>query len=105
MSRIAAPVGEVITPMRRGTSGSARLRSSGEQALGRQPRLEFVERTLQGAEPGILEMLDQQLIIAARLVQAHAAEGDHRLALARRKARTGCCGCGTWRSAAARRGP
>src|ERR1700688_4960949 len=31
-------------------------------------------------------MFDQQLIVAARLIQAHAAAGDHRLAFARREA-------------------
>jgi hypothetical protein len=78
MSCTAAPLGEVMTPIRRGAGC--------EQAFGGQPCLELVERALQRADAGILEQLDQQLVVAARFVQAHTAEGLHQLALARREA-------------------
>ena len=92
MSRIAAPVGEVITPMRRGTAGSARLRSSANRPSAASRALSSLERALQRTEPGILQMFDQQLIVAARLVQADAAAGQHQLAFPGREARQRDCG-------------
>ena len=58
MSRSAAPLGEVITPMRRGKRGSARLRSLRKQPLGGQARLQALELALQRADAGLLEVLD-----------------------------------------------
>jgi hypothetical protein len=56
-----------------------------EQPLGREARLERLERALQATESGILEMLDQQLIVAARLVQTNSALSEHQLTLAQRE--------------------
>jgi len=84
-SRIAAPVGEVITPMRRGRRGQGLLVAQVEQPFGREPLLEFLEAAAQQALAGLLEVLDHQLEFAARLVEAHAAAGQHLRAVAHRK--------------------
>ena len=66
MSRIAAPVGEVITPMRRGRAGSGCLWRGVEQALGGELLLQFLEAAPQRAFAGLLEVLDHDLELAAR---------------------------------------
>jgi hypothetical protein len=63
MSRMAAPLGEVMTPMRFGMTG----------------------RALQCAEAGIFHVIDHELILAARLIQADARAHQHFLAVARRE--------------------
>ena len=83
MSRIAAPVGEVITPMRRGRAGSGCLCARVEQALGGELLLQFLEAAPQRAFAGLLEVLDDQLVLAARLVEARPGRGP---APARRRA-------------------
>ena len=62
---MAAPLGEVTMPMRRGSAAAARLRAGVEEALGLQPRLQLLERQLQRAEPLRLQHLEDQLVLAA----------------------------------------
>ena len=81
MSCMAAPVGEVTTPMRRGTAGSGALALRGEQPFRGEPGLELLELALERAFAGFLEMLDDELVFAARLVQAHARAGHHQHSL------------------------
>ncbi len=59
MSWIAAPVGEVTTPMRRGTGGSARLRSAANKPSAASLAFEFLEFTLERAFAGFLEVFHQ----------------------------------------------
>jgi hypothetical protein len=82
MSRTAAPVGEVMTPMRFGSAGNGRLRSAANKALGGEPLRELLELALQGAEAGILHVIDDELVFAARLVQPDARPHQHLLAVA-----------------------
>ena len=72
MSRIAAPVGEVTTPMRRGTARQRALALGGEQPFRRELGLELLELALERAFARFLHVLDDQLVFAARLVQADA---------------------------------
>ena len=58
MSRIAAPVGEVTTPMRRGKARQRALALRGKQPFGGELRLEPLELALQRAYAGFLEVLD-----------------------------------------------
>ena len=53
---MAAPVGEVMTPMRRGSARQRPLALGGEQALGREPCAQLLELALQRAAPGILDV-------------------------------------------------
>jgi len=50
-SRTAAPLGEVIRPIRLGRSGSGFFPISGEEAFGLEALLELLESELQGTEP------------------------------------------------------
>ena len=75
MSRTAAPVGEVTTPMRRGIAGSGRLRAGSNRPSRCELFLQLVELAAQRACAGFLQLLDDQLVVAARLVQAHAGRG------------------------------
>ena len=79
MSRSAAPVGEVTTPMRRGSAGSGALARGLEQSLACELLLQLLEPPAQRAFAGLLQVLDDQLEFAARLVQAHAAAREHRM--------------------------
>src|SRR5213080_456438 len=63
MSRSAAPDGEVITPMRCGNRGRLRF-----QAL---------ELALERADARLLQVLDDELVLAPRLVDADAAANQH----------------------------
>ena len=76
MSRTAAPSSDVTTPMRRGSTGSSRLRAGVEQAVRLEPPLELVERGLQRAQPVRLERVDDELILALDLVHADASARD-----------------------------
>ena len=78
MSRTAAPSSEVTMPMRRGSTGSGRLRAVVEQPFGLQLALELLERRLQRAEPLRLERVDDELILALDFVDAEAAARDAR---------------------------
>ena len=60
--------------------GGQRLLARGvEQPLGQQAGLEFLEGRLQRACPGGLEVLDNQLELAAALVQRHPAAQPYRV--------------------------
>ena len=82
MSRIAAPVGEVMTPMRFGRAGKDRLRSGSEQAFGGQPGAQFLELPLQRTEARILHVIDDELVFAARLIESNPRAHQHLLAVA-----------------------
>ena len=60
-----------------------RLAPSGrvEQALGGQPRAQLLEFFLQRTAARHLQALDNQLVVAARLVQTDSAEADHLVAV------------------------
>ena len=83
MSCMAAPVGEVTTPMRRGTAGSGALAFGGKQSFGGELRLELLEFAFERAFAGFLEMLDDELVFAARLVESDARPDQHRHAVLR----------------------
>jgi len=74
MSRIAAPSGEVITPIRSGyhpdplwKTGKRLLVSFIEQPLFPKPPLQPLERRLQGPFPDRLDQRGDELVAAARL--------------------------------------
>ena len=73
MSRTAAPSSEVTMPMRRGSTGSGRLRAVSNRPSGLQLALELLERGLERAEPLWLHRVDDDLILALHLVDAEAA--------------------------------
>jgi len=68
--------GEVTTPMQRGKIGSGRLRSTREQTVGGQSLLELLERELKGAGPNRLHVIDDELILAACVVNRKPAARD-----------------------------
>ena len=77
MSRIAAPVGDVTTPMQRGSTGSGFLRASSNRPSSWSRFLQLLEGQLQRAEADRLDVADVNLILAARFVDAErAAHGD-----------------------------
>ena len=67
--------------MRRGTAGSGRLRSSGKQTFRGKTGLELLELALERAFAGFFEVLDHQLVFAARLVEPDARPHQHRHAV------------------------
>jgi hypothetical protein len=84
-NRSSAGRGDHTDDARRGRQRTLALGC--KQSLRLELGLELVERALQCAEAGVLQVLDHQLILAALLVQAHAAASQQHLAFARRKAR------------------
>ena len=64
-------------PMRRGSAGSGRFRSWSKQTFGGELLLELLEGKLQRAVALRLEVLNVDLVFAARLVDADAAAGHH----------------------------
>ena len=77
MSRSAAPEGEVMTPMRRGKARQGSLALERKQAFRRQPGLQALELALERAHSRLLQVLDDQLVFAARLVDADAPAHQH----------------------------
>ena len=75
MSCSAAPSSDVTMPMRRGRAGSGRLRASSNRpsAASRLPQLLVGE--LQRAQAPRLHVLADQLVLAARIVDAEPAAG------------------------------
>jgi hypothetical protein len=67
----------VITPIRCGRRGKRRLRSASNSPSAAQAPLEFLEAPAQQAFAGLLEMIDHELELAARLVQAHTCPRQH----------------------------
>ena len=74
---MAAPLGEVTTPMRRGSGGSGSLCSAAKQSLEVEFALEFFKGALQGAVTGFLHAFRDQLVVAAWLVQADPCAHQH----------------------------
>ena len=87
MSRSAAPEGEVTTPDAPREARQAALALEREQALGGEPGLQALELALQRADPRLLQVLDHQLVFAARLVHADTPAHQHLRAGARREAK------------------
>ena len=83
MSRITAPVGDVMTPTTRGRNGSATLARVVEQALGGELLLALLEQRHQGADAGRLECLDDDLVLRRIGIGGDSALGDHLHALFR----------------------
>ena len=73
MSRMAAPVGDVTTPMQRGSTGSGFLRASSNKPSSCKFFLQLLEGELQRAEADRLDVGDVNLIFAARFVDAERA--------------------------------
>jgi hypothetical protein len=74
MSRITAPVGEVITPTTRGRNGS-------EQPFRGELLLALLQESHQRAGAGRLDRLDDDLIAGLAGIGRHAARRDHFQAL------------------------
>ncbi len=85
MSRTAAPVGDVITPMRRGSARQLALARRVEQALGLQAGAQLLVLAREQAFARVLQHLDDELVVAPRLVQADAAARHELLAVLRTK--------------------
>ena len=78
---MAAPLGEVMTPIRARQRGQGSLARLVEQAFGGELLLQHLELAPQRALAGRLQLLDDQLVVAARLVQADPAVGQHLVAV------------------------
>jgi hypothetical protein len=65
------PVGDVTIPIRRGSFGSARFRPAANNPSASSLLLQLLERQLQRPLPERLNRLDDQLILAPRLVHLH----------------------------------
>ena len=81
MSWIAAPVGEVTTPMCLGSEGSGFLLF--EQSFGQQFPLELLEGLLEGAEPRRFDVFNDNLEVAAVLVKSDLAADPDLISLFR----------------------
>ena len=75
-SRTAAPVGLVTNASRRGNAGSLRFARRIEQPFGRQLLAQLPQRQLQRADALRLQLVDDQLIAAARRVHIEMAVAD-----------------------------
>ena len=73
MSRTAAPVGEVMMPMRFGRRGGTRLRSVSNSPSSASFALSRSNSPLQRSLTGVLEVIHDHLKVAARFIQADAA--------------------------------
>ena len=76
MSRITAPVGEVMTPITVGQERQQLLARGIEQAFGGELLLALLDQRHQRAEPGRLERLDHDLVFRLAGIGGDAA-GDH----------------------------
>ena len=82
---MAAPVGDVTMPMRCGMAGRGSLRSSSNSPSWKQPLLQLLEGDLQRADALWIDRFGDQLVVAARLVDAQAPARDHLHARLRRE--------------------
>ena len=83
---MAAPRGEVTTPMRRGKAGIGLLAAGLEQAFGGQLGLQLLEGNLQRARALGFEVLGLELQVAALVVDGDPAASDDLQAVLRPKA-------------------
>ena len=67
--------------MRRGNFGIATLARGVEQAFGREPPLELLEPAAQDSFARLLDVVDDELVLAAGLVEARACAHEHLLAV------------------------
>ena len=81
-------------PIRRGNRGSAALRAASKRPSAAELLLERLETPAELAFAGLLEVVDDQLELAARLVESHAGaqEDLHAVASARRARRGSAVG-------------
>ena len=77
MSRITAPVGEVMTPITSGRNGSFFLRAGVEQAFGGELLLALLQHRHERAEAGQFDLLDDDLIARRARIGGHATCADH----------------------------
>ena len=80
-SRSAAPVGEVIDADAARQLRYRALARGVEQAFGREPAFQLLEPAAQHAFAGFLDVVDDELILAARLVEARARAHEDLLAV------------------------
>ena len=73
---MAAPRGDVTIPIVRGRSGRGFLRAGVEKALGPELLLELFEGELEGALALGLDDLDDDLVLAPRLVDVDPSAAD-----------------------------
>ncbi len=66
----------MITPIRRGSFGSGIFARRVEQAFGREPPFQLFEPAAQHAFAGFLHVVDDELILAASLVNARAGADE-----------------------------
>ena len=83
---MAAPRGEVTTPMRRGQGWDRPLTAGIEQPFGSQLGLQLLEGNLERASPFGLQMLGLKLQVAAFVVNGNSTAGDDLEAILRTKA-------------------
>ena len=76
MSRITAPVGEVMTPITAGRYGNSCLRASSNSPSAVKRRLALFQQRHQRAETRRLERLHDDLILRAAGIGRHAAGDD-----------------------------
>ena len=76
MSLMAAPVGDVMTPICRGSVGRARLCAGSKKSLGREFLFQFLELSPQKPLAGRLEVFDDELVAATRFVDRDPGPGD-----------------------------
>ena len=77
MSRITAPVGEVMTPITPGRIRDELLARLVEQALGGELLLALFEQRHQRADAGRLQALDDDLVGRAARIGGEPPGGDH----------------------------
>ncbi len=77
MSRMTAPVGEVTTPMTSGQKRQLLLALLGEESFGGETLLALLEQLEQGADPGELHRLDDELVFRAAGKGGEAPGADH----------------------------
>ena len=72
-------------PMVAGSGGSGRLRSGGEESLGLEARFQLLEAQVQLADARLFDGVHVELVVAALLVEAHAAMREDGHAVAHRR--------------------
>jgi hypothetical protein len=70
-------------PMRRGKARQGPLALGGEEAVGLQLRLQLLERLVERAQARLADLLDRELVGAARLVEGDASTHFHLLSVLR----------------------
>ena len=85
MSRKAAPVGRRYDPDAAWKDGQGTLVFEREESFGGKLDLEHFELASERTDARFFEVFDDELVVAARLIDADAAAGEDMLAHARRE--------------------